>query len=84
MIRIPKQINGYKVIVDNSMSAYGETDVEKKIIKINRTKSLQDGGREELADTVMHETLHAKNPDLTEQEVRDNMDKVDLSIKGLV
>ena len=91
-MKIPKKINGYKVIVNNKHKYYGTTDDVKKTIIINKHKSLKAGGEAELRDTVRHEAFHAKNPNATEKEVEEKLkhketsqvDMTDLAIKGLI
>lgn len=69
-VKIPKKYKGFKVKVDNNMRDFGETDLEKKTIRINRKKSLKKGGHKELKDTLIHEKLHAKHPKMHEKTVR--------------
>ena len=64
---IPKEYKGYKVKVDNKMQSFGETDDEKKLVKINKKKSLKAGGKRELADTIVHEKYHVSHPKATEK-----------------
>lgn len=69
----------YKYQIDNQMRAYGETDFEKKTIRINRKRhksakvdriSAKADGDEHLGMTIYHEELHRKNPSWTEKKVR--------------
>lgn len=70
----------YKYQVDNNLrGAYGETDLDNKVIKINKKRhkskqvekiSKKSDGTEHLGKTILHETLHAKHPKMTEKEVR--------------
>jgi len=64
---IPKKYKGYKVKVDNKMKWFGDTDVDKKIIRINKKKSIKHGGHMELKDTVFHEKYHAAHPKALEK-----------------
>lgn len=58
--------------VDNKLKgSYGETEIRKgkpTIIRINVKK--HKGDKAELADTVRHELLHAKHPNMKEKTVR--------------
>jgi hypothetical protein len=73
-------INGYKVKVDNRMRDYGDTDDGKKVIRINKRLSKSHPKHKrpitkhatkypEVLDTMLHESLHAKNNKLTERQV---------------
>ena len=77
-----KEGKKYKKVVDNKMKgAYGETDFEKKQIRINkkrhakgkphdkRTKKNRDGSAS-IIDTIVHEEMHAKHPKMKERTVR--------------
>ena len=55
-----KNIKQYKRKVDNKMHAYGETDLEKKTIRINKSKKKNSPG--DVADTILHEKLHILHP----------------------
>lgn len=59
----------YKVKIDNKMRAFGDTDFQKKLIRINKRKSLKSGPGE-LLDTIKHELTHAKHPKMGEKRVR--------------
>ena len=65
--KIPKKYKGYKVKVDNKMKSFGETDDEKKEVKINKKKSLKAGGKKELIDTLYHEKYHVQHPKALEK-----------------
>lgn len=64
----------YKRSVDNKMKCYGETDLEKKTIRINKKKSKDSDKRMktrgEVLDTIVHEELHASHPKMHERTVR--------------
>lgn len=45
-------------------NSYGECDYEKRLIKIRK-----DGTKIEIADTVLHELIHACDPTLLEAQV---------------
>ncbi len=65
---------------DNKLrGAFGETDFDKKVIRINvkrhKSKSVakiqkKSNGDEHLGKTIYHEELHRKNPKWTEKKVR--------------
>lgn len=63
---------------DKMRGAFGETDYEKKVIRINvkRHKSSapkiapKDNGHEHLGKTIFHEFLHKRHPEWTERQVR--------------
>jgi len=57
-----KHYKDYKVMVDNNMRFFGDTDIKKKIIRINVKKSKSVGRKGEVLDTLNHERLHADNP----------------------
>ena len=71
----------YKVVVDNKMKYFGETDDKKRVIRINKklskTRTLSGGLVKNsrnpkypgVLDTIVHEHMHATNPKLTEKQV---------------
>lgn len=70
----------FKYQVDNKMrGAYGETDFEKRLIRINKKRhksptakkiTPKANGHEHLGKTIYHEETHRKYPKMTEREVR--------------
>lgn len=60
----------YKVITDNKMRAYGDTDLGKKVIRINKDKAKKRNRPGEVLDTIVHEAMHAKHPMMHEYTVR--------------
>jgi hypothetical protein len=58
---------GWKWIVDDRMRDYGETDYERRIVRINC--ALHRKHRVSLLDTLLHEELHVQYPFLTERMV---------------
>lgn len=60
----------YKRKVNNRMHAFGDTDLDKKIIRVNKKKSKKDGGKGEVLDTIVHEAAHAKHPKMKEKNIR--------------
>ena len=65
--------------IDNKLrGAYGETDLERGVIRINKARhqnkkykriNPNKDGSEKLYGTIYHEETHAKHPKLTEREV---------------
>lgn len=51
------------------MKHFGETDYEKKVIRINKNKAKKVGPGE-LLDTIVHEETHKGNPNLKENSIR--------------
>jgi hypothetical protein len=80
----PKDNKKYKHLVVNNLKekgvpVYGETDPVKKTVKVNKKLSKQRPSHKrpitkgankypEVADTILHETLHEKNPHWTEKK----------------
>lgn len=62
---------GYKRVVTSRLPGkYGETDFTNKVIKVNPRK----GG---LVNTIIHEELHAKHPEMSEKKIYAKADKVE-------
>ena len=59
----------YKRIVDNKMRWHGDTDTEKHVIRINKSKK-KNKDRGEIIDTIVHEETHAAHPRMHEKTVR--------------
>jgi len=53
----------YHVEIDEQMRNYGETHYGPEVIKINPTRG-------DVINTIIHERLHADNPQMEEDEVR--------------
>lgn len=64
-----KSLKGYKFKADNSMKGFGETDLDKKVIKINKARNKKSKQTGELIDSIFHETLHAKHPNASESTI---------------
>ncbi len=72
--------NEFKKVVKNKLKgAYGETDLKKKVISINKKlhKSKRHkrivkvkNGNESLLNTEVHEIMHAKHPGMSEKTTR--------------
>ncbi len=56
-----------KIVVNNHMRAFGQTDTKTKVVEINKKK--HKGDKRELADTIKHELLHVKHPKMHEKTV---------------
>lgn len=64
-----KRQDGVKYKVDNKLKdTYGETDLNTKVIKIN--KKLHKKDKESMIDTIVHEHMHLKHPLMHEKTVR--------------
>jgi hypothetical protein len=74
----------WKWVTDNKMKgAYGETDFDKKTVKVNKkihkNKKVKMGIPKKdgtLLNTIVHEGLHVKHPKMTEKVVRKEARKV--------
>lgn len=72
-----KKPNGYKVKLDTKLKAFGETDFNKKVIRINPSKHNAKAYKKEgiakadrtILNTLVHEYMHANNPSMSEQNV---------------
>ncbi len=58
---------GWTYCVDNRIANYGECDLERRIIRINRNRHHRDG--EPLIDTIVHEIMHKRFPHLSERAI---------------
>lgn len=84
--RVRRKVFGIKRIVDNKLKgAYGETDTEAKVVRINKKAhkrmdlkrvNRNPNGTESLVDTIVHEEMHAKHPNMHEKTVRKKAKKV--------
>ena len=63
-----KDISKYKRKVDNKMRSFGETDLGKKTIRINKSKKKNQSG--DILDTIAHEKEHILHPNKSEKKVR--------------
>lgn len=68
-----KNIKSYKRSVDNKMHSYGETDLAKKTIRINKSKKKNASG--DVIDTIVHEKEHILHPNKAEKNVRTSTSK---------
>jgi len=62
-----RDVEGWKWIVDDRMRDYGETDYERRVVRINC--ELHRKHRVSLLDTLLHEELHVQYPFLSERMV---------------
>ena len=62
-----RDTKGWKWVVDDRMRDYGETDYERRIVRINC--ELHRKHRVSLLDTLLHEELHVQYPFLSEHMV---------------
>ena len=71
----------WKYVVGKVSKSYGETDLDKHIIKINKAYHKSKGdhkagirknkdGTANITDTLLHETLHSKHPKMLEKNIR--------------
>lgn len=63
-----KNIKKYKRSTDNKMRSYGETDLGKKTIRINKSKKKNKSG--DIIDTIVHEAHHILHPKAHERTVQ--------------
>lgn len=70
-----KDIKTYKRKVDNKMRSYGDTDYEKKTVRINKSKK-KNKRPGEVLDTIVHEKMHVQHPKMWEKTVRKKTKKV--------
>lgn len=68
-----KDISKYKRKVDNKMRSFGETDLDKKTIRINKSKKKNTPG--DILDTIVHEKDHILHPKRSEKNVRKSAEK---------
>ncbi len=64
-------LRGYKFKVSNSMQGFGMTDLDKKVMTINKKRNKESKARGELIDSITHEVLHVKHPKASEKKVQD-------------
>jgi len=63
-----KDIKNYKRKVSNKMHGYGDLDLEKRIVRINKSKKKNKRG--EILDTIVHEKQHILHPKKYERNIR--------------
>lgn len=72
------KLYGFTIKKDNKLrGAYGETDFEKKTIRINKAKHKKAAkritpnrdGSENMLTTILHEGMHVKHPNASERSV---------------
>ena len=67
--------DGFTRKVDNKMPMFGETDLEKKVIRINKSKK-KNTRKGEILDTIVHEEQHRIHPKMKEKNVRKRTKKM--------
>ncbi len=65
----------YKRVIANKARVYGDTDLDKKVIRINKSKQMNTK-RGDIIDTIVHEVHHAKHPMKHEKTVRKDTKKI--------
>jgi hypothetical protein len=58
---------GFRRIVDNRMKSSGDIDFDRKVIRVNQSRSRGEVGG--VLDTQVHEELHRKHPRMHESTV---------------
>jgi len=66
----------YKRKTDNRMHSFGDTDIDKKVIRINKKKAKKQGTKGEILDSIVHEAYHAKHPKAHEKTTRKKTKKI--------
>ncbi len=66
----------YKFKVDNSMRGFGETDLDRKVVKVNKKRAKATHQKGELLDTIAHELLHVKHPKAKERTIQKKTERV--------
>lgn len=64
-----KKVKKWKRVVDNKMRWQGDTDLEKKVVRVNKKKSKKKSGRGGVIDTIVHEEMHVTHPKMHEKTV---------------
>lgn len=62
-----------KLVVNNKMKAFGQMDPKTNVVEVNLKK--HKGDKIELANTIHHELLHVKHPDMSERDVKNKADR---------
>ena len=62
-------LKAYKKVKDNKMRWYGDTDTDKKVIRVNKSKN-KNKKHGDVIDTIVHEENHVKHPRMHEKTVR--------------
>jgi hypothetical protein len=70
----PKTIKKFKRTVSNSMRSFGEVDMKKRTVRINKAKHRGSPG--ELLDTIVHEKSHIAHPKMKEKNIRKHTARV--------
>lgn len=73
---LTKDATIWKRVVGKVRGGFGETDFDKKTIRIDKSKhknkALYDVPKKDssLINTIVHEEMHRQNPKMTEKQVR--------------
>ena len=59
----------YKRKTNNKLGYYGDTDINKKVMQVNKSKKLNKK-KGDILDTIVHEAAHAKHPKMHEKNIR--------------
>lgn len=72
---ISKNPKKYKKVVANKMRSYGDTDYNKRIIRVNKSKK-KNKKRGDIIDTIVHEETHVRHPKMHEKTVSKKTKKI--------
>lgn len=70
-----------KYKVNNHSKWFGETDLKRGVVTINKKKAKVTKQKGELANSINHELLHVKHPKWLEKTVQKKADNAHLSKK---
>lgn len=76
-----KRNKKYKIVVNNKIKAYGQSDTRTKLIEVNKKK--HKGNKKELADTVLHEIKHLQHPKWSEKKVANSTPELENQSESL-
>lgn len=65
-----KSFKGFNVKIDDKMKYFGDTDFDKKLIRVNKTMNRTKGSQGELLDTIVHEESHVNHPKMKEKNIQ--------------
>jgi hypothetical protein len=68
MRKLKRHKDGVLRIIDHNMKWQGDTDLKRKVVRINPTKSKKKSGKGGVIDTIVHEEYHIAHPKATEKE----------------
>lgn len=67
-----KKKNKPKVIVNNKIKGFGQMNTKTNLIEVNKKK--HKGDKAQLADTIKHELMHVKHPQMKEKQIQKKAD----------